>query len=266
MMATDSTLVTSLIGHYQRLRQTQRALHNDFVSRLPKDVLIECAERLGIASKDQGAGRPVLIFDDEHEMSVLMDYCIYHGRRDGQTVIDRMLAESPPPEGTDEMVLLRAMQQAVYSLFMVEEVVPDLGVYVHDALHDERLLLVDLGLSQSVTPGYVLAGNIVSPAGITMTTGAILPVDLDTLAEIQTGLGEQLDEVPDHDGGATGSKQQADLAALVIRACLANGASSQVVEKDVPVSARASRPSATGHARNLLCPCGSGKKHKRCCG
>jgi len=265
MMTTDSALVTSLVDHYQRLRQKQRALYNDLMDRLPEGLLVECAERLGIASKDQGPGRPLLIFDDEHEMSVLMDYCIYHGRRDGQTVIDRMLAESPPPAGTDELVLLQAMQQVDYSMFMVEKVIPGLGVSVRDALHDEQFVLVDLGLSQSATPGFVLAGNLVSPAGITMTTGAILPVDLDSLVELRAELDEQFHDASSRDP-ASDPELQAELAALVIRACLATGASSQVIEKDVPVSTRASRTSAKGHARNMPCPCGSGKKYKRCCG
>jgi hypothetical protein len=265
-MATDSALVTSLIEQYQRLRQKQRALHNDLITRLPEGLLVECAERLGLVSGVQANGRPLLAFDDEHEMSVLMDYCIYLGRRDGQTVIDRMLAESPPPDGTDELVLLQAMQQATYSMFMVEEVIPDVGVSVRDALHNERLLLVDLGLGQSAPPGYVFAGNIVSPAGISMTTGAMLPVELEALREIQATVGDQLDAIPDRDFAATDPDLQAELATVVIRACLANGASSRVIEKDVTDSIREARPLAKGHARNLPCPCGSGKKSKRCCG
>ena len=264
-MATDSALVTSLIDHYQQLRQKQRALHNDLMARLPEGMLVECAERLGITSKDQGTGRPVLMFEDEHEMSVLMDYCIYHGRRDGQTVIDRTLAESPPPESTDELVLLQAMQQAVYSLFMVEEVLPGVGASVRGALHNEQFLLVDLGLSQTAVPGYVLAGNVVSPAGITMTTGAMLPVELDALEEIVTEIDEQFEDASSR-APASDPELQAELAALVIRACLATGASSKIVERDVPVNTRASSSAAKGHARNLPCPCGSGKKYKRCCG
>jgi len=208
MMATDSTLVTSLVGHYQRLRQKQRALHNDLMALLPKGLLEECAERLGIAREIGKDGRPVLMFEDEHEMSVLIDYCIYYGLRDGQTVIDRMLAESPPPESTDELVLLQAMKQVTYSMFIVEEVIPGVGVSVRDGIHDEQFVLIDLGLSESVTPDYVFAGSIVVPAGIAMSTGALLPVEVDALDALQS----EIDDVSPGDLGDSGPEQQAELA------------------------------------------------------
>jgi hypothetical protein len=262
-----------LLADYQRLREVSRALHNRLIKVLPKQTLTEGAERLGLLSPGPGRhGEDVLLLDDEYEISVLMDYCLYHGRQDGRTVIDQALADAPPAAGTEELLLLQAMQEARYSVFAVEETAPGVGVQVRDILRDESLFLVDIGFSQTADPGLVLAGNVISLPGLTMTTGAMLPVDHTILEDLLTHL-------PVHFATATieqfrqlSPKDQSELAGSVIRACLAGGAASYVEAKDVKASLRPPRTHRSGpkaarrHPRNAPCPCGSGQKYKRCCG
>ena len=102
-----------LLADYHRLRELSRSLHNRLVKQIPKPVLTSSAERLGLLrpGPDRHGGE-VLLLEDEYEVSVLMDYCLYHGRHDGQTVIDHALTDAPPPAGSDELLLLQAMQVA----------------------------------------------------------------------------------------------------------------------------------------------------------
>ncbi len=264
----------ALLADYRRLREVSRALHNRLIKQLPKAVLTASAERLGLLSPAPGRhGEDALLLEDEYEISVLMDYCLYHGRRDGRTVIDQALAETPPSEGSDELLLLQAMLEARFSVFAVEAATPGVGVQVRDLLRDEPLFLVDIGFSQTASPGLVLAGNVISLPALSMTTGAMLPVDRMILDDLLQQLPERFATATVGQFRQLSPHDQSELAACVIRACLAGGAASYVEPRDVktglhePPLPHGSHPRAARRPpRNAPCPCGSGQKFKRCCG
>src|SRR5580698_683308 len=104
------------LPRYQQLRQLAVKLNTRLVERLPKDALDEGGKQLGILK-----GK-TLVLDTEDEIAVLMDYCLYNVRRQGMNTIERYLAEAPPPPDSDEMVILKGMQQARYTLFVVEAI------------------------------------------------------------------------------------------------------------------------------------------------
>ena len=262
----------ALLAEYHRLREASRALHNRLIRQIPKTVLTASAERLGLLSPTPGRrGEETLLLEDEYEISVLMDYCVYHGRADGHTVIGRALA-APPPTGSEERRLLQAMQHARFSVFAVEEAVPGIGVQVRDLLRDEALFLVDIGFSETATPGLVLAGNVVSLPGLSMTTGAMLPVDRTIVEDLVQRLPGRFSTATVGQFRQLSAKDQSELAGFVTRACLAGGAASYIEARDVktglrPPPAHRARPQAARrHPRNAPCPCGSGQKYKRCCG
>lgn len=136
----------AVLARYKQLRQVGLALNNKLVATLSKDVLHEGGKQLGILKNN------TLVFDTEDEVAVLMDYCLHDVRRKGMNAIDRFLAESPPPAGSDEMLMLKAKQQAWYSLFQVTAIERGLGVHVRDLLCDEPQLIVDVGFSQTHIP------------------------------------------------------------------------------------------------------------------
>jgi hypothetical protein len=263
-----------LLAEYHRLREVSRSLHNRLIKQIPKPVLTSSAERLGLLGPGPGRhGEEVLLLEDEYEISVLMDYCLYHGRQGGadRTVIDQAIAEAPPA-GSDEELLLQAMQDARFSVFAVEEAVPGLGVQVRDLLRDEPLFLVDIGFSQTADPGMVLAGNVISLPGLSMTTGAMLPVDRSIVEDLVERLPSRFATATVGQFRQLSPSDQSELAALVIHACLAGGAASYVEARDVkpafgpPLSRGARSRAARRHPRIAPCPCGSGQKYKRCCG
>lgn len=261
-----------LVADYQRLRHALRELNTSLMARFPEGALNECGEQLGLLSRIPGQEKGVLVFDDEYEMSVLMDYCIYHFRRGGRTVIEGALAESPPPPGSDELALLQAMREVRYSLFLVEGVVPGVGVRLRDSLRDERALVVDIGFSRTASAGVVLVGNIISPAGMSMTTGAMLPVDQPILDDLMEQFEKRFGTTTVGQFRQLPPEEQSELATLVIRCCLAGGAASHVRGEDPAVDSRGRRAALSPASpsprvsRNAPCPCGSGKKYKRCCG
>jgi hypothetical protein len=264
-----------LLVEYHRLREVSRSLHNRLITQIPKPVLTSSAERLGLLNPSPGRrGEEVLLLEDEYEISVLMDYCLYHGRQSGddRTVIERAIVETPPAAGSDEALLLQAMRDARFSVVAVVEAVPGLGVHVRDLLRDEPLFLVDIGFSRTADPGMVLAGNVVSLPGLSMTTGAMLPVDRPILVDLVERLPSRFAAATVEQFRQLSPGDQSELAAFVIHACLAGGAASYVEAQDVnpalgpPLSHGARPRAARRHPRNAPCPCGSGQKYKRCCG
>jgi len=254
-----------LLARYQRLRQVGLALNNRLVETLPRSVLDEGGHKLGLLKGN------VLTLDTEDEIAPLMDYCLHDVRRQGLNAIERYLAESPPPPGSDEMVLLEALRQARFTLLIVEAVERGVGVQVRDLLRDELYFLVDIGFSHSAPVGMVSATRVMAPEGIAMTTGAALPVGVLSAADRVQYLEDMKTVLKSADLRQLSPQDSSALAATVMRASLQRGAAEKiryVAPRSKSGSLRRSRAiRPTGLVgRNDRCPCGSGKKFKHCCG
>lgn len=270
------------VPRYQRLRAVGRTVANTLVQRVPRDVIDEGGQRLGLLKGD------VLVLDTEDEMAVLMDFCLHDVRRQGRTVIERFLAEDPYPADSDEMVFLKALTGAYHSVFVVESVERGVGVEVRDAFRGDNHFVLDLGFSTTASPGAVMATRIIVPEGtFAMTTGAGLPVGRLPAAGREEWLSQMAAARPSGWAAKWSPEEVGKATAEIIRSCLQHGASSHIVYQDapgVPGSGRAlperpsagrmsrqgpprlARPSAGLVGRNDPCPCGSGKKFKKCCG
>lgn len=250
-----------LIARYTHLRAVGRNLGNKLIQLLSKEALDEGGMKLGMLR------RGTFVFDSEDQSAVLMDYCLYDVRRNGRNTIEQYLIDSPPDPESDEMTCLRAMQHAIYSLFIVESVERGLGVTVRDLLSNDVLLMVDMGFGRTAQPGLVFASRLQLYDGFSMTGGAALPIGV-VPAEKRDAVTKGMSALaaPDDDG-------RFDPASL-IRECLKKGSSSHVQYQEPTgkivgqprVPARSSptmSPNKVG--RNAPCPCGSGKKFKQCC-
>jgi len=251
-----------LVKRYLRLRRIGRQWNNKLCRRVSKEAIDQSSRRLHIMQDD------VLVFETEDETAILMDYALYDYRGNGRTLVERFVAESLPScSDPDQRDLLKGMSAARYSLYQIREVVGGLGVGVADLLrHGNPPFIVDMGLGQTAEPGYVLAGRVLPFDTFAMTTGAGLPVDADTLQTLVTRIKSRMDSdgYLDH----LSAEQWSDLTAKIICECLLRRASSRiaytdaetfVVQPEIP-----RRPQEVG--RNEPCPCGSGKKFKKCCG
>ena len=253
--STQITNRAEVLSRYMRLRAAGRKLNSKLTERLTKDVLHEGGKKLGILQ------RGTLVFNSEDETCVLMDYCIYDVRCQGRNAVEQYLVDSAPDPASDEMVCLQAMRGAIYSLFLVESVIPGFGVTVRDVVSNKTILIVDVGFGDTGQPGIVFASRLVFHEGFAMTTGAALPISLLPKDQQQPVISMLVKGVIPDDKGYF------DPAPL-IRACLRQGCSSQV-EYQRPSGQLAARQRTTGRigsvGRNAPCPCGSGKKFKNCC-
>ncbi len=253
---------SEVLTRYRRMREVRLQLNHELVRTTTKRSLQECGRMLGFLRKN------TLVFDSEEEMAVLMDYCLYDPGTDGRTLVRAFFEKSPHPAGSAEMVALQAMTHAYYSIFQVTDVERGVGVSVRDLLRGETGFIVDIGFGNTAKRQLMLATRIIPIEGFLMTGGAGLPVDTFAARRIFNELQQRKQAPESFDFHQITPRQEADLAALVIRTCRSSGASAQIAYAEPgsptrPVST-VSAPARTG--RNEPCPCNSGKKFKMCCG
>ena len=253
-----------LVERYQRLRRIGTAMNNALVRTLATDVLQEGGRKLGIIRDG------TFVFASQDETNVLMDYCIYNVRREGMNAVQRYLADSPPAEGSEEMLLLKAKTRARYSVLQVEKVIAGVGVEMLDVFRQDKVFVVDMGFGQTAVVGLMLASRLISAGDFWVTGGAALPLSKGAADEIQRRLPGLLG-ADESDWDHMPFELEADFVAMVVRACLENRDGPKIRYKQPEIrGGRGAAVQQFGRAvavgRNDPCPCGSGKKYKKCCG
>ncbi len=253
-----------LVNQYKQFRQITRKLHSSLPEYLSKKAFNTCGKKLGLMR------RGTLVFNDEQEMAVLMDYCLYDYQEKGSNAISKHMADSKTDTDTDEYKTLRAMSESFYTLIRIEDILPGVGVRVNDLLSERQYLLIDIGFSETAEQGMVIATRLLPFEDFVMTSGAVLAVDQESLSRL-------FDFAFENYGSEDGNyievdmRQRAELIAEIIRSCLDARSSSQIIYEDMPddmefePDTEPLQPSGR-IGRNESCPCGSGKKYKRCCG
>ena len=257
---TEPTLdYNDIAARYRRMRKISFKLNKVLPTYMPKEALEATARKLGFWQNG------TVVFDNMDQSCVLFDQAIHGWFRDGKNAVDRYMDQHPPVPGSDQEAVLAAKKLAFHSLFQVEQIVPDVGVHVRDILYGRRHFLADVGFSQTAVKGMVLASRVLPVEDFVMTAGAALPVDADTLVKIS-----RLEALKDPARNlAEMSRQElADVASTVIGLCLKGAGSRSInyqgVDEDTD-NRGAAAASTPGVGRNDPCPCGSGKKYKKCC-
>jgi hypothetical protein len=255
----------NLVSLYKRRRNTSREMNHVLVTRLSRDVLDEGGKKLGILKGNK------LILDTEDEIAVLMDFCIHDVRRNGRTAVESLARESPYAPGSEEMAYLNALLQARFSLLLIERVEPERGVEVRDLRWGGTKFIMDIGLSMSGSTQLLLGARIIPFESVFVTTGAALAAGHMPTTWKQSQWQRLLNDAC---GNATQQSPQevSEWNAAMIRALLQTGAAERTSylspEENAASPQRATplRQPTSSARRNGPCPCGSGKKFKKCCG
>lgn len=211
-----------LVERYKRLRDIGRKYADSLTERVPRRGVRECGKRLGLW-KDG-----MLVLEQDHEVSVLYDYCIYDWREGGNSVVEDRLAEAPPPSAnSEEYSVLEAMADSLYTLLQARKVIPGLGMQAYDFLHLKPWTLVDVNLSRTAQEDMVLATRIIPFDNFAMTSGAPLTADGESLGEIKALLEKRFGDGKDWFMDVEADDQSA-LTARIIRLLLRSGMASRV--------------------------------------
>lgn len=177
-METTILEPAEMIARYQELRVIGRELNGQLTHSLSKRIMMEGGRRLGIARGN------TLVFDTEDEASVLVDYCIHDLRHDGQNAVDRYLVLRSHELKSEQASYLHSLANAYYSIFVITGNEPGVGVNARDLIFEYDHFIVDIGFSNTAHPDFILASRIFTHEGITMTTGAALPVPPDKVPDL----------------------------------------------------------------------------------
>ena len=251
---------SELVIKYRRMCEVGLNLNNRLVRTIPRDSR-------GMRSHAGISPHGTLVFDSEADLSVLMDYCLYYSGPDGGNLVTTYLDKSPPPEDSAEMVALQAMTHSYYSMFQVTDVERAVGVNVQDLLRAEPGFIVDINFGNSAQRHLMLATRIIPMEGFLMSGGAALPVLPTAARHIFNELSRTKMRPETFDFKQITPRQEAELAALIIRSCRSTGMSTRIAYEDAGRSDGHGAGVSEGRSRrNGRCPCGSGKKYRACCG
>jgi hypothetical protein len=252
---------------YRRYREISSRLATSLLHTLGKDVFEQGAQELGMFR------RGAVVLDSEADMDILADYCVHDYRVDGRNSVERYLETTPPPAGSEEELVLKAMADAYYSVFEIKDKVRGAGATMFDLLRGETRFMADVGLGTTATIGMALAVRVFPLPDFLMSAGAAIPFQANQLPIVARevnrlfGAGTDLSSLT--------KQQQGRLASFLIR--LGRGANmTSRIRYAAPGERPRPAPGAPGGqlagpgrvkiGRNDPCPCGSGKKFKKCCG
>jgi len=162
---------------YRRLRAVSRAHNNAVLQAVPKKVLIHWGKRLGLVR------RKTFIFEGEEELSLLADLAVYSARPGKAAPVERYRKTKSYAAGSTEAVMLDAMCDWRFSLFVVRRPHRTAGLVLYDLFRQEDVWLMDEGLEKTAPAGMALASRVTKPDAFHMTTGAALPLGEADLEE-----------------------------------------------------------------------------------
>ena len=255
------TAHSDLLGRYSESGKFQTELNNLLSGRFQRTFG-------GLSANWDFFRRGRLVFGSEDEMSLLMDYCLYQPEPDRHSLVAKYLEKSPPSTDSDEMVALRAMTEAYYSLFQITDVEREDGVTVLDLLRDETGFIVDIGFGSTAQRHLMVADPDRPGRGLPDDRWSSSPVDASAARRLLDELTRMEQEHRDPFDFKRMTPLQTEAPSLVIRTCLSSGMSSHILYEE-PGGQTRSPTGSTETARpgrNDPCPCGSGKKYKMCCG
>lgn len=237
------------VERYRILRDALARTQTTVANALPREVVFHAAHELGRLEN----GRIVL--GHEYHMDVIIDFSLYSLFDNGLNPVQKFAAQNPPTQGSLDQTVLQAMGRSHYSIFRVEERVPGVGVHMLDLVTLNPLFLYDLSLSGVAERGAGLAGRIVALEGITMSTGALLPLaSADTVDAARNSFGWLLDKWGTSPPVLLTKDQQAELATAITTICL--------LDDSMAPRTREVRPPSTAAPRGGSAKKG-GKKKKR---
>ncbi|GAI95388.1 unnamed protein product [marine sediment metagenome] len=121
-----------------------------------------------------------LVFNNEGETNVLMDYCIHNTPRPDKNYVDLFLEKDPSP---DYVSILNSLKDSRFSIFRLMHKRKGFGVLAEDTLSGDTVLILDKALSRFGQINLYIAGRFLpminasdgKEAGI--LSGASLPIN-----------------------------------------------------------------------------------------
>lgn len=146
-------------------------------------VMMPVAKRVDEAMLDAAATALGLLVDGKlaivggHDVAAVLDFALHELRADGQTVIQRHLADHPPDAGSQDDRVLRALEAARFSVFLIDGVEDGVGIHVYDMLGGPARFVFDAVYANPALLGDRFGGRLLTVDEVSLSTGVFLPLD-----------------------------------------------------------------------------------------
>lgn len=167
-----------VLARYRRLRAICRNHGNEVINRVPTKTLFGWGKRLGLVR------RKTFVADGFEELSLAFDLAVYAARPGKTPPVERYRRTAGFAAGSDEAIMLNAMCDSRFSLFVVKRRHAAAGLVLDDLFRRQEIWLMDEGFEASAPEGMAFASRVVKPDHFHITTGAVVPVDRDVLEDV----------------------------------------------------------------------------------
>ncbi len=167
-----------VLARYRRLRAINRDHNDEIMNRVSTKAVLGWGKRLGLA-------RGKTFFTDGfEELSLVFDLAVYSARLGKTPAVERYRRAADFPAGSDEAIMLNAMCDSRFSLFVVNRRHAAAGLVLDDVFRQQEIWLMDEGFEVSAPEDTAFVSRVVKPDLFHMTTGTAIPVDASFMEEV----------------------------------------------------------------------------------
>lgn len=248
---------------YKQLRGISREVNHRLMKFLDKHTLDEAAERMGVLV----AG--TVVADGEATMDMYANYTI-HGVFSGElSLCQRVLAEECPYEaGSDERMMLEAMAGSRFMVLKAVRAVPGVGLEAEDLVRGGRLFLADVALSTNDLTGVGVLMQGMDMGEFWMSTGWGVGMAEAQAQAVVSAMKVYVEGCGGRDFDGLSPAARSDFMGACCKEFCATSGQKELMH-EAATRGRIAEPvvrEGPRVGRNEPCPCGSGKKYKKCCG
>ena len=254
-------VLPGLAQRHDRLREVRSDLNEEILGSLDPSTFRRAMEMLDVMP-----GKMVIAGVDIG-MALVPEFSMYGVFAEGENAVQRFRRTHPQTDPERQM-LLDAMSQAIFTLVGVVETYPaEHALVVEDLfLNNQRMLLADSTFAADAPAEDVMCIRMHPMGKFWMSTGLGLSLGIDTkhpqlLTYVATASPRSVRSDPDRQDILHGI-----YASVVIKRLLRRHSQDTEFTDDIPEERNNEHLLSERLERNAPCPCGSGKKYKKCCG
>ena len=257
------------LRRYKKIRQLGMPLLTRVAQTVPRELFFQAAEDLRMLSKDK-----TIIMKNEDEVNFIMDRAIHDIPWPEQRWIEQICKNRIQDYTPEQQTFLKAYLQPYISLYEVLGLDLGRGVYLQDLFNNQQLFLMDINFGKTAHNDMLLATRIITLKGLNYTSGIAIPFQQEDKKRLIENFTYIYEKKKSEMTWEQIMRKYAPYFFIEYRKKGYNISFSRDTddnkekradewedEKTESIPAEKS----TKVSRNAPCPCGSGKKYKRCC-
>ena len=128
-----------ILDRYRHLRWVNQKINEAVMKLVPGTVMMEFGRRIGLL---QGK---TFVLDSKDELALVYDLAVFVGKDGRSSALERFARTTRFAVGSDEALILAAMQESWFTMFEIERRHEIAGLVIRDRMRKETFQFLDLG-------------------------------------------------------------------------------------------------------------------------